>query len=674
MEFDKSFFEDEIRDGFYVSAEMKHAWAAQLEVLNDVDKACKENGIQYFAEWGTLLGAVRHHGFIPWDDDMDICMKRPDFNKFVKNVKNIMPEGYQIYNIESDKDNDNLLARIISGRTIDFSAKYLDKYHGFPYVAGIDIFPLDFIAPDREEDDYLCTVIDIVNTVAKFMRMKDSENEAIEGEDLEKLNSNLLSIEQLCGVRIDREKDIIQQLNILVDQLCSLYTEDETEELTIRAIWQKNKAYKFRNSNYKKAVRIPFENITIPVPFGYDAILKQKYGDYMKLVHTWDSHDYPFFDKQRDIIREKSESGLNEFKDTLEDVITFKEHVAILRGKRKVLKALDNKKKKKNVVFMPFKPEHWDAMDGLWREYKDREDVDVKVVSVPYYYKNYDGTVEQYSTSAEYPDYINVLSEDEYNYEKDDPDEIIIQNPYDGYNVAATIHPRYYVRNLLMHTDKLIYIPYFTTDEIDAQDMRADVSMNSYVTMPGVVYADEVILQSENIRKLYIRKLTGFFGEESRHLWENQLNSNGAQYLINDNNNPLRYNRIPGKWRNQAVRSDGSYKKIILYYISTNGVLEHKHEMFEKIGRTMDVFKQYKEDIVCLLAFENNMEEVLEGENSELLMDYQCALRKYNEYILGNGELMDAVKACDAFYGEAGAEAQMCRNANKPVMIENVYL
>lgn len=674
MEFDKSFFEDEIRDGFYVSAEMKHAWAAQLEVLNDVDKACRENGIQYFAEWGTLLGAVRHHGFIPWDDDMDICMKRPDFNKFVKNVKNIMPEGYQIYNIESDKDNDNLLARIISGRTIDFSAKYLDKYHGFPYVAGIDIFPLDFIAPDREEDDYLCTVIDIVNTVAKFMRMKDSENEAIEGEDLEKLNSNLLSIEQLCGVRIDREKDIIQQLNILVDQLCSLYTEDETEELTIRAIWQKNKAYKFRNSYYKKAVRIPFENITIPVPFGYDAILKQKYGDYMKLVHTWDSHDYPFFDKQRDIIREKSESGLNEFKDTLEDVITFKEHVAILRGKRKVLKALDNKKKKKNVVFMPFKPEHWDAMDGLWREYKDREDVDVKVVSVPYYYKNYDGTVEQYSTSAEYPDYINVLSEDEYNYEKDDSDEIIIQNPYDGYNVAATIHPRYYVRNLLMHTDKLIYIPYFATDEIDAQDMKADVSMNSYVTMPGVVYADEVILQSENIRKLYIRKLTGFFGEESRRLWENQLNSNGAQYLINDNNNPLRYSRIPGKWRNQAARSDGSYKKIILYYISTNGVLEHKHEMFEKIGRTMDVFEQYKEEIVCLLAFESNMEEVLEGENSELLMDYQCALRKYNEYILGNGELMDAVKACDAFYGEAGAEAQMCRNANKPVMIENVYL
>lgn len=55
-------------------------------------------------------------------------------------------------------------------------------------------------------------------------------------------------------------------------------------------------------------------------------------------------------------------------------------------------------------------------------------------------------------------------------------------------------------------------------------------------------------------------------------------------------------------------------------------------------------------------------------------MDYQCTIRKYTEYVVSRGELRDAVKACDAFYGEAGAEAQMCRNANKPVMIENVYL
>lgn len=100
-------------------------------------------------------------------------------------------------------------------------------------------------------------------------------------------------------------------------------------------------------------------------------------------------------------------------------------------------------------------------------------------------------------------------------------------------------------------------------------------------------------------------------------MWENQLNSNGAQYLVDDNNNPLRYNRIPEKWRKQAARNDGSYKKIILYYISTNSVLEHKHEMFEKIGRTMEVFEQYKDDVLCLIAFEGNMEEVLGKEKMQ---------------------------------------------------------
>ena len=97
MVFEKEYFEDEVRDGFYVPAQMKHAWAAQLEVLNDIDKACTENGIQYFAEWGTLLGAVRHHGFIPWDDDMDICMKRADYEKFLRIYDKIMPE--KLYDI-----------------------------------------------------------------------------------------------------------------------------------------------------------------------------------------------------------------------------------------------------------------------------------------------------------------------------------------------------------------------------------------------------------------------------------------------------------------------------------------------------------------------------------------------------------------------------------------------
>ena len=82
MNVPESFFKGEIRNSFYVEKLMKKVWAAQLEVLHDVDMLCKKHNIQYFADYGTLLGAVRHKGFIPWDDDMDISMKREDYTKF----------------------------------------------------------------------------------------------------------------------------------------------------------------------------------------------------------------------------------------------------------------------------------------------------------------------------------------------------------------------------------------------------------------------------------------------------------------------------------------------------------------------------------------------------------------------------------------------------------------
>lgn len=93
MEFIDSFFEDEVRDGFFVPSEIKRAWAAELEVLSEIDKICKKHNIQYFADWGTLLATVRHEGFIPWDDDLDIVMKRDDYRRFMEIAQTELPEG-----------------------------------------------------------------------------------------------------------------------------------------------------------------------------------------------------------------------------------------------------------------------------------------------------------------------------------------------------------------------------------------------------------------------------------------------------------------------------------------------------------------------------------------------------------------------------------------------------
>ena len=72
MEFDESFIKEEVRCDFFVSEKRKKVWYVELELLRKFDEVCKKYNLTYFVEYGTLLGAVRHNGFIPWDDDIDI--------------------------------------------------------------------------------------------------------------------------------------------------------------------------------------------------------------------------------------------------------------------------------------------------------------------------------------------------------------------------------------------------------------------------------------------------------------------------------------------------------------------------------------------------------------------------------------------------------------------------
>lgn len=517
MEFDREYFEAEVRDGFYVTAEMKQAWAAQLEVLNDFDKACRENGLEYYADWGTMLGAVRHGGFIPWDDDIDVCMKRPDYDKFLKIAKKIMPDGYDIYNLETDEHSDNMLTRLINAKRVGFDEERLKKFHGFPYVAGIDISPLGFIPTQKEDADFQKNLVRIVNSVARLYRKYEKEeNESL----LVEIKSYIGQIEKMCAIKLDWKRNFAQQLNMLLDRLCGLYREDECEYIGNIIEWMKSGKMIYPKDYYNNIVRMPFENITIPVPKQYDKILTELYGDYHVKVHNCDSHEYPFFQEARNEI---IEYGVNipHFALDMKEYKNFINQENTIRNFRK-LASIDTEKKR-TVLFMPFKAKYWKTMQPLWEKYSQIEDIDVLVMPMHYYYRNINGTVEQYVEEDEYPKELHIVSLDEYNFEKDRPVEIVFQNPYDECNVATTVHPIYYSKNLLMHTDKLTYIPYFTTEEIAEDDMRADASMNEYVTMPGVVYSDRVILQSENIKKLYVRKLVEFYGEDTRNEWESKL-------------------------------------------------------------------------------------------------------------------------------------------------------
>lgn len=293
MNVPESFLKGEIREGFYVEKLMKMAWAAQLEVLHDVDTLCKKHNIQYFADYGTLLGAIRHKGFIPWDDDIDIAMKREDYMRFCNVAQDEFKGQYEILNIHTDKKWTQMLARIVNGERIQFGQDRIKKYHGCPFVVGLDIFPLDYVAPNEDEDALQCYIIRILEfTINEFKRNEFTIKQKIDA---------MHSIEKMCGVQFDYNKPFDIQLRILEENICMLYKEEEADYLADIMVVKActNEPIIHKKEWYASTIEVPFEYTTIQVPVGYEQVLIKEFGkDYMipKIENSW--HDYPFYKDQ----------------------------------------------------------------------------------------------------------------------------------------------------------------------------------------------------------------------------------------------------------------------------------------------------------------------------------------------------------------------------------------
>jgi len=201
MKYQDSYFEDEVRAGFYIDSKMKCAWAAQIEVLNRIDEICDKYNIQYFVEWGSMLGTVRHGGFVPWDDDLDISMKRVDFERFLKVAKDELPEYYHVLSYH-DAGYYDIMARVINGTNLDFSNEFLDEYHNTPFVCGVDIFPIDYVARDKKLEKLQYDIVMFLKTLAD---VSSNDPDFFSDEEFE---AELCKAESLTGQTIDRSKNI----------------------------------------------------------------------------------------------------------------------------------------------------------------------------------------------------------------------------------------------------------------------------------------------------------------------------------------------------------------------------------------------------------------------------------------------------------------------------------
>lgn len=161
------------------------------------------------------------------------------------------------------------------------------------------------------------------------------------------------------------------------------------------------------------------------------------------------------------------------------------------------------------VVFLPYKASMWDSLESVWKTADADPECDAYVIPIPYFDKNPDGSFgEMHYEGNQFPVDVPVVSWETYDLEAERPDVIYIHNPYDECNHVTSVHPHFYARDLRNYTDKLVYIPYFILEEIDPKNQTRVDSMKHFCFTPGTIYADRVIVQSENMRQIYINEFS----------------------------------------------------------------------------------------------------------------------------------------------------------------------
>lgn len=737
IKIDDSYLEDEIRDGFYIPSMTKRTWAMELTVLDLIDSICSKHNITYFADWGTYLGTIRHKGFVPWDDDLDICMHRNELNKFLAVAKEELPEGYSIMSFHNNDYSWKFIYNIVPNDHMCFTPEYLKSHYSFPYIVAIDIFIIDNISDDDS--------------------IEQSRNDQVK---------RLLNEADKISLSEQSEPDKLNKMRALYDEaekLLQLENEHDTKRVVQKVPWGVYHNRTYDKSDFINAVRVPFEMTSVPVPLCFNKILSSKYGNFMNIVFGGGGHNYPYYIGQKKALKEDfdypatykfSESDLlsnekdysaslkviaAEMKEYLadsveiiheillnkdsglsyEDIITYlselqnnivsfgtltesikgedcntvkflEQYLEVIYKVAKYVQKFDGNKyaecdeevkdtfasisesidseivNRRSVLFLPVKAKYFSSMRTAYEMEAANPNTDVYVMPLPYYYKEYDGSFkdEMHIDTEEFiKANIPVTDYSRFDLSLLCPEKIYINSAYDEYNMAVSVDTRFYARNVKKYTEKLIYIPYFKLMEFDRANYPCWYNMQYYCTVPGVVMADKVYVQSENTRKAYIDKLNEWVGDEKyTDIWEQKIDV---------------YNESCEEHSEDELRDEGS-KKTIVWFVSAGSLAEFGDKYIEKAYRNLDVFALSKDKLKVLLNSEPFLDEMIKNYSDELYKKWTGFIDEFNRSGIGEvvsqveDQSVESLLKANAYYGDP---SYICKDfilMKKPVMLQNV--
>lgn len=244
-------------------------WNEILGIYDEFSRICHENNLRYFLAFGSALGAVRHGDFIPWDDDFDVMMPRPDYDKFIEIASGNLPSYYKIFSYRNDDNYTQMFIYIKDMRK--------DRFEGVKRLTGMktlrsvymDIFPLDgfpyksvSMLTFRIKKFFLRCLLDRVLNVRNGVKGSGWRN--------------WIGLFSRC---------LFPKLRTVVDVLDYndlWYREHKYDECDMVAFLDYHENI-LQREWFSKTIEFDFGNRKVPLPVGYDSYLRNRYGDYMKL-------------------------------------------------------------------------------------------------------------------------------------------------------------------------------------------------------------------------------------------------------------------------------------------------------------------------------------------------------------------------------------------------------
>ncbi len=290
------FLKEEERCGYVVTSKMKEIWAVQLDLLNEFMRVCDKYGIIYYMDAGTILGAVRHSGFIPWDDDIDVMMMRDQYDRLCEIAIAEFEHPYFFQTEYTDKGTLRGHAQLRNSTTTGILEGELEFNRKYNQGIFLDIFPIDAVPDD--EDDFEDQLLKIKN-YRKRANIYAALTDLYSPKASNYVKRTIKGILHFCLCSPLRKIFDYHKEYMKYEELCSKYNNQNTKCVAKFFQVPMNKTRRvWPRTDFESRVYLPFEMLQVPVPSGYEDILNRFYGEWRKFIIGTATHGGVIYDTE----------------------------------------------------------------------------------------------------------------------------------------------------------------------------------------------------------------------------------------------------------------------------------------------------------------------------------------------------------------------------------------